>query len=226
MRPAVLVLYASLSLSPLPAPEWSLRLFGGGGFWDGAWSAAAVGFAEDFGQTAAPAFLPVGAASLSAAWGSPLRAAPYASVGFGSWGGRFLFSGGSAAERRSSVSVGAAEAAFGLLRRFPLPSSYIEADARVACALAATAVAAEDEWADASATTTSTLAPEDAVFVYAGSSVGWGFPRGPFRFALLVGGDFGLAAFDGAGADLALLYRAGLYFRLSYAPGGAGEARP
>ena len=103
-RIAASLLLAAAAL-PALAFDAGVSLSGGLGFWDGAWNDAEESFSDDFGQSTEPLAFPAAGLAFDAAF----RPYPFLEwgpfLGGGLWGGRMLSSGGSAAERISSVSA-------------------------------------------------------------------------------------------------------------------------
>lgn len=215
MRRSAAVLFLVFVSLPAIAFDAGVGLAGGLGFWDGPWNDAEETFSDDFGQSTEPLAFPAVSLAFDAAF-RPYRfleCGPF--LGGGLWGGRMLSSGGSAAERISSVSAWALELGASAGFRYPIGPGLVAADARLGLGFAVVPVAYRNEWKNVSTTQELRSDAGDIAFPFIGLSLGYLFPLGNlYSLKGTLGADIGLANFEG-GTDNTVLSRTVLGIRFA-----------
>jgi hypothetical protein len=212
----VLGLSALYSAVSVQSAEWGASVILGAGSWSGAWASAQRDFADDFGQSAKLSLFPAGSVLIDATFAPkpPFRFS--LSIGAGTWGGRYVSSGGSAADRTGSIAAVGVELAPAVGVRFALGDSEIGASVRAGVGLLASPVYAIDAWSQASSVIEYEVKAMDRSYVFSGATLSYGIPLSAVTLSLLLSADVGLATFDSvAGGDPILLGRAGVGLRVS-----------
>jgi hypothetical protein len=210
-----LVIICFTAIHPLVALELGVSVIAGTATWDGAWNESVVAFSEDFNQTTSLAFMP----GAGLYFDSMFR--PYGplvlslSLGVGSWGGRLLSEGGTAAPRVSSIGALGMDFSPSLGLRLPLGHGEVGFDARIGLGLLVSHLWTIEAWKDTTALASYSVAVENLGYLFSGASISYLFHLGAVDLSVLVSGDIGANSFMLAG-DLALMHRFGVGTRISF----------